>query len=51
MALEKDIEILEINLKEAGKKMPPDVRVALEHSIKSMQFVVDYGYEKEVIDG
>lgn len=39
MTWEKDIEILQLNLKEAGSKMPPDVKDALKHSIEALFYV------------
>ncbi len=37
ITLEKAIEVLELNLNEAGKKMPPDVRDALSLSVEAMK--------------
>ena len=42
MILEKAIEILELNLKEAGKSMPPDVKEALELAISDMKKAHQY---------
>jgi len=39
MTLEKAIEILELNLKEAGDKIPPDCRKALKLGIEAMKRV------------
>jgi len=36
MKLEKVKEILELNIKEAGKQMPPDVKTALEISLQAV---------------
>lgn len=36
MKLTKAIEILELNLKEAGKKMPPDCKDAVQLGIEAM---------------
>lgn len=38
MDIQKDIEILEVNLKENGNKMPPDVKDALTHAITALKF-------------
>ena len=42
MNIPKAIEILELNLKEAGKKMPPDVRDALNLSIEALEAFKKY---------
>lgn len=39
MNLKKAREILELNIKEAGKKMPPDVKSSLELGVLSIDFV------------
>lgn len=39
MKLEKAKEILDLNIKEAGKQMPPDVKKALELGVGSIDFV------------
>jgi len=33
----KAVEILDLNLREAGKKMPPDVRAALRLAVAALQ--------------
>lgn len=38
MTLPKAIEIMELNLKEAGSKMPPDCRDAVQLSINTMKW-------------
>jgi len=37
ITIEKAIEIIELNIKEAGKSMPPDVRDALNLSVEAMK--------------
>lgn len=37
MTIDKAIEIIQLNLKEAGPKMPPDVQEALKLAILSME--------------
>lgn len=37
MTLDKAIEILDLNIKEAGKKMPPDVNAALGLGIQALK--------------
>lgn len=41
MDKKKAKEILEINVKEAGKGMPPDVKDALEIGIKSIGILIE----------
>lgn len=38
MKLKKVIEILDLNIKEAGRSMPPDVLAALKLSVESTKF-------------
>ena len=42
ITLKKSIEILELNIKEAGKRMPPDCKEALQLSIEAMKRLQDY---------
>jgi len=37
ITLEKAIEVLELNLNEAGKKMPPDVKDSLSLGVEAMK--------------
>lgn len=39
MNLEKAIEILELNIREAGKHMPPDCKNALELGVQALKAV------------
>jgi len=41
MTLKKAIEILELNLLQAGKAMPPDCRDAVQLSIEADRAVID----------
>lgn len=45
MTLEKVREILELNLKEAGRKMPPDTATALGISIEGLKRILKYRKE------
>ena len=42
MLLPKVIEILDLNLKEAGKKMPQDTFTALGISVEAVKAIQDY---------
>jgi len=51
MELNKAIEIVELNIKEAGKKMPPDCLAALKLENEAAKRIVDarWGYTHEII--
>ncbi len=40
MEIPKAIEIAKLNIKEAGKQMPPDVKDALETLIEAGEYVI-----------
>jgi len=42
MKLEKAIEILDLNIREAGKKMPPDVLDALKLGAQALKAIKEY---------
>lgn len=48
MTLDKAIEILQINILEAGRKMPPDVQKALELGINAMKRI---GHQRHNLTG
>lgn len=50
MNLKKAIEIQRLNIKEAGKKMPPDVLTALLISTHSMERFLDHREDGMPID-
>ncbi len=50
MNLEKAIEILELNVKEAGSRMPPDTLKALKIGIEALKTIKEMRYES-VNDG